>query len=363
VLTPNSIFEEIKIDKDSMLEMCYWCFLKYQIDPSSRQGLGGREDKIGSFIDRFSNNIINWLIFKNIFKAKSYTVESDFFFYSQKSAKKGADVLGIKKNNGELIPFFQFNNTAWEKVISEAPFIEVKGLRKNQNLAHLGLPQFARDHFYCYVETDFDEHYLLNLFDKEIYNYSKSMEMNPIYIKDNTKGIILSPSSLSPPSKIGSLRLLGIYKGTEIEEHFTKCEGGVKPYYLSSIEELSEKDKRKHKNFVSIKLTNGKYNHNPCKSDGFIPFYLSNKKLLISDKNSYKSYMVLKINEETEINKYLLKPGIYKLIFKKFERSSKETEYINYKSILNHNNQLENYLTDCTKELINLIDQIALSTD
>ena len=61
------MYEEIKITNKDMLPLLYWCFLKYRFDPSSRQGIGGREDKIGGFIDRFSNQSINWLLFDNIF--------------------------------------------------------------------------------------------------------------------------------------------------------------------------------------------------------------------------------------------------------------------------------------------------------
>ena len=351
-------FEEILIDEKSMREMFYWCFLKFKLDPVSRQGRGGVEDKIGAFIDRFSNNCVNWLIFRHLFNGKGYTADADFFLYRYKSAKKSPDIIGIKKDNGQTIPFCFFNKSIWEMADDKMPFIEVKGLRKSQALAHLGSPQFNENNYFCYVETDFDEHYLLTAFKDDILSFADSMKMDPAYIKDNSSGVLISPPELEMPKSIGTIRLLGIYKGSEIKTHFTECASGVNPWYLVSIEEASSEDISKHTEFLSQKTTDGRYEYKCDVTNKFLPFYVDKNELVISKKN-FLSYIVIKIKEKTLINHYSLEPGIYKVNFKKFSRSSKETEYLNYKSMLDHKFKgFQRSPKDSTGDLIMLIDRL-----
>lgn len=359
----DDLYEELSIDKDAMLEMIYWCFLKFRIDPTSRQGIGGIEYKIGGFIDRFSNTCVNWLIFRHILKNKDYEVDSDYFIYKEKSAKKSPDILGIKKKNGQVIPFCKFNDTKWEMVNEEMPFIEIKALRKTQNLAHLGEPQFSTNHFFCYVETDFDEHYLLNFFEKKIYESANAMKMSSSYIKNNSRNIIIEPPFLSAPQKIGTIKLLGIYKGEEIKKEFTPCEDGFSPYYLSTVEIISEADLDKRTEFIKVNVINGKYEHKPDpNTSSHIPFYVNQDNFYIADKKKILSKLLIKVERETYINEFLIPVGFATIIFKKFSRSKNETEYINHKFIIDQRNDMGHKAPkDSTEELINIIDKISKS--
>ena len=359
-MSNTNLYEEISIDKDAMLEMIYWCFLKFTIDPTSRQGIGGIEYKIGGFIDRFSNTCVNWLIFRHILKNKEYMVDSDYFIYKEKSAKKSPDILGIKNKNGQVIPFCKFNETKWEMVNDEMPFIEIKALRKSQNLAHLGEPQFSTNHFFCYVETDFDEHYLLNFFENKIYEFSKAMKMSDSYITNNSQNVIITPPSLSPPTKIGTIKLLGIYKGDEIKKQFTACEEGNSPWYMSSFEILTEADLKKGVEFNKVEVIDGKYEHKLGPSSSHIPFYVNQDSFYISTQKKTLSKLVIKVERETYINNCLIPIGFATIVFKKFERSKKETEYINHKFIIDQKNDMGHKgLLDSTEELINIMDKIS----
>jgi hypothetical protein len=343
-----------------MLEMIYWCFLKYTIDPTSRLGIGGIEYKIGGFIDRFSNTCVNWLIFRHILKNKNYIVDSDYFIYKEKSAKKSPDILGIKNKNGQVVPFCKFNDTKWEMVNEEMPFIEIKALRKTQNLGALGEPQFATKHFFCYVETDFDEHYLLNFFENKIYEFSKAMKMSDSYITNNSQNVIITPPSLSPPTKIGTIKLLGIYKGDEIKKQFSAWGEGEKPYYLSSVEILDESSLKKNAVFSKVDVIDGKYEHKLSSTSSHIPFYINQNSFYVSNQKKILTKLVIKVERDTYINNFLIPPGFATLIFKKFDRSKKETEYINHKFIIDQKNGIGHKgLRDSTDELIDIMDKIS----
>ena len=94
--------------------------MKFKLDPSSRQGTGGREDKIGGFIDRFSNSCVNWVIFNHLLRNDNFHIDPDYFFYNKKSAKRCADIIGLKGQSGKLVPF-----TFFEK---EVPSISIFNL-------------------------------------------------------------------------------------------------------------------------------------------------------------------------------------------------------------------------------------------
>lgn len=354
---PNNIFDEVRIQVKDFLPMLYWCFIKYQIDPASRQGVGGREDKIGSFIDRFSNQCVNWLIFNHILSSYSLSVDPDFFFYNEKSAKKCADILGVRKQ-GNLYPFTVFDKTEWSH-IDGMPFIEIKSLRKDQNLASLGTPQYDNNHYYCYVETDFDEFYLLKVFEDTIFKSKNLMNMDPLYIKNNSKNIILNNQSLSKPKDIGSMRLINVIKGDEIKKHFLECPDQFKPYYLNDV--ISHNQKLHSKmNDYPIKIIDGKIDFDTDTRLKHIQFYISNDdvKEIHNKKQRPKSSMLIKCDKQFNINHKIFKPGTYRLEFKEFDRKRKETEYCNYKDALKYQENDKNFPKSSVKELIEKIIKI-----
>ena len=206
------MFEKIEITKKDFLPLLQWCLVKFKLDPTSRQGIGGREDKIGGFIDRFSNQCVNWLIFNHILSNENFGVDPDMFFYNAKTAKKCADVIGIKGEDGKLVTLTYFDKDKWVHK-KNAPFVEVKTVRKSQYCSGLGLPQYDDNHYYVYVESEFNELYLYNFFETFP---EENLNMSESYIKDNSENIITKPV-LDLPDNIATLRLLGIYKGHELK--------------------------------------------------------------------------------------------------------------------------------------------------
>lgn len=355
----SNIFDEIKIETKDFLPMLYWCFVKFQIDPTSREGIGGRKDKIGGFIDRFSNQCVNWLIFNHILKPYDISVDPDFFFYNAKSAKKCADILGVRKDN-KLYPFTLFNKDSWEH-IDGMPFIEIKALRKSQNLAHLGTPQFSDDHYYCYVETDFDDLYLLKIFQEALYENKKLMYMDPGYIKDNSLNIIFNHfEELTEPKYIGTMKLINVINGNEIKKHFLECAEGVKPYYFDSFEQIDESAINSKMRKFPIDVKDGKILFNAESRSKHISFYIdkSDIKEIHNGSQIFAGNMKIYSEESFHINHIEIPQGYVKLNFKKFDRSRKETEYCNYKNaLLYHENDLT-FPKSSLCELINKIIQI-----
>ena len=325
----SHIFKEIDIKTKDFFPMLYWCMSKFILDPSSRQGIGGREDKIGGFIDRFSNQCINWLIFNHILSDFKISVDPDYFFYDKKSAKKCPDILGVKKN-GRLFPFTLFNKDIWEHV-EGMPFIEIKALRKDQNLAALSTPQFDKNHYYCYVETDFDQLYLLNIFQETLLDHHRNMIMDSGYIKDNSQNIIQACSPLKKPSRIGTMKLINIIKGDQVQKHFMKCEEGIKPYYYDSFESIEESSLKSTYKKNPISIENGRIKFERSERDLNIPFYIEDNdvKEVHNNKNFAKSSLKIYSKKPFFLNNEKIPSGYSNLKFKKFDRAKKETEYCN----------------------------------
>lgn len=349
-------YDEIEITTEDFLPYLKWCLLKFQNDPSSRRGTGGIEYKIGGFLDRFSNQCINWILFNHLLKNKDFKIDPDYFLYAKTSAKKCADIIGLCAKNGKKIPLSYFNKTKWEHV-EGAPFIELKTLRRDQKIAHLGMTQYNDNNYYAYVESHFDELYLFKLiqgFDSQ----SHDITMSSVYIKDNSENILLSPEII-PPEKIATIRLLGIYKGKDLKEHNLEFPQGKKPRYVSEIKKINENEMKipKEKQILeSISTQRFIYDpKNECNNE-WLPIYTDGKSIDLiyhKTKEKTKGHMFIRVNRNTFLNEYALDSGLYRIIFKVFDRSGKETELFNHKSIYdskNHRN--DSHPKDCTNELI-----------
>jgi len=335
------MFEKIEITKKDFLPLLQWCLIKYKLDPASRQGIGGREDKVGGFIDRFSNQCVNWIIFNHILSSEKISVDPDMFFYNAKSAKKCADIIGIKGENDKLVPLSYFVKDEWVHE-DNAPFVEVKTVRKSQYCSGLGLPQYDDNHYYVYVESEFDELYLYNFFEK---SSEENLEMSDRYIKDNSENIIKSPV-LSLPNNIGTLRLLGIYKGHELKKHNLEYKQGQHPRYISSIESFNLEDIPENKKTCNTLINDKRFIYEPIDNDykEFLPIYNDGASIeLVHGEQKTMTYIYINVINKCFLNEYSLEKGYYKVSFKRFMRSSKETEIINHKSVYDSTNNKSNH--------------------
>ena len=69
----------------------------------------------------------------------------------------------------------------------------------------------------------------------------------------------------------------------------------------------------------------------------------------------FKGNAIVKITGEVKLNNELIGDGYYKIIFKKFDRSSKKKEYIGDKSVF------DNLAKDVSDELIKKFDKLVKS--
>tara|TARA_B100000787_G_C16180779_1_gene291679 strand:+ start:748 stop:1830 length:1083 start_codon:yes stop_codon:yes gene_type:complete len=346
-------YETIEITKEDFLPYLHWCLIKFQIDPSSRRGIGGVNHKIGGFIDRFSNQCVNWIIFNHLLRNEKFKVDPDYFFYREKSAKKCADIIGLKGENGKVVPLTYFNKTEWVH-INNAPFIEVKTLRKDQQIAHLGMTQYRDNNYFVYVESDFDELYLFNLIEGFL-EKDFDMSMNEIYVKDNSDNVLLS-SKVERPNKIATIRLMGTYKGADLKEHNLEFPMGKNPRYIGSIEKVNEKDTINPNKRIATKITDERFIYDPWeeKLNEWLPIYTkANSIQMIHKERKTKGYLFIEVEEPCFLNEHHLEKGFYKINFKILDRSGKETEIFNHKSVydnVNHNYPV--FPDDRTDELI-----------
>jgi len=345
-------YETIEVTKEDFLPYLHWCLIKFQNDPSSRRGIGGVNHKIGGFIDRFANQCVNWIIFNHLLRNEKFKVDPDYFFYKEKSAKKCADIIGLKGEYG-IVPLTHFNKTEWVH-INKAPFIEVKTLRKDQQIAHLGLTQYHDDNYFVYVESEFDELYLFNLIEGFL-ERDFDMSMNEIYVKDNSDNIILTPK-VEKPNKIATIRLMGIYKGSDLKEHNLEFPMGKNPRYIGSVEKINEEDTINLNKRLSTKIKDERFIYDPLEErlNEWLPIYTkSNSIKMIHKERKTKGYLFIEVEEPCFLNEHKLEKGFYRINFKVLDRSGKETEIFNHKSVydqVNHNYSV--FPNDRTDELI-----------
>jgi len=350
-------YQTIDIKKEDFYPLIYWALNKFTLDPQSRRSPGKKDDKLGGFIDRFANQSVNWIIFNHLLKDKSYKITPDYFLYSQKGAKNCADILGLIKDD-EIIPFTKFATDKWNH-LPDKPFVEVKTFREDQNLITVGDTQLEPEHYYCLVESNFDEHYLLNFFSDDIYNYFDHLKIHDQLIEDDSNNVMLQPFEIKKAKSIGKVRLLGIYKGDELKKISTQADPKVHPYYLDCVKKLENKT-FKEDAFKVVKYEDNlfdfsKYN----KDETYIKFFINSNSINLNQKYPKNGPTIKNSLPSFEINFMNFDAGIYKVEHKKFERVSNKIEFISYKNLVDNKfNGGKTLIKDCTSELISVFDQI-----
>ncbi len=343
-------YNKIELSKEDLRKIIYFILMKFRSDALHVQGTSSKRDFLGGYIERWFNKIAETVIFNELLKNKDYEIVSDYFLYANDSDKNAPDILGLKKSNKQIIPFVQYNEGTWTRC-EDLPRIEIKAIRKDQALLGIREPQMIDD-YYMFIESDLEEDYLNTIFEKEIFNkkYLKELEIQKEFIKSDSKNQLIPHSEMKQTEKIGSMRLIGIYTLEEIKNKFTLCTKGVKPYYFSSI---TQEFKIKIKDMLEkerILLNNGMCNYK-YENEIYLPFNIQgDNNLSVIKKNKGSFY----INSDKPLNIEGIKtnPGITKIEFKKFDRSSNWDENIALKSFI------EAMGNDSTDELINLFDTI-----
>lgn len=214
---------DVKLERDFLLKNLYWTVNKFIKDPDHKQQNSSREDLIGGFFDRWINRIPEYLIFNELLP-EGYFPVVDNFIYTDKISKNAPDIIGIKSKHEKYFPFAKFNNNRWE-LLPDAPFIEMKVFRENQNLITIPSSQFDLEKYYAIVESYVPEDYLISIFCDEFFD---DQNLNFLYNSDIKQNFVNGdiglnePKLLRKPKDLGGFRLLGIYKGQELYK-FGKC--------------------------------------------------------------------------------------------------------------------------------------------
>ena len=332
---------KIDITKEDLISMIYFIISKFEFDIFHMQGTSSKVDLLGGFIDRWINRIPEVLIFnKMLLKDKDYKVINDYFVYGNDSDKNAPDVLGIKINNDKIVKFAEFIDTTWKKTTG-MPWIEVKTFKKNQKMFTIRDTQMEDEHYYVMTESDISPNYLKILFQEVIFDkkYYENIIMDEIFIKSNNKSSLQQPKKVEKYNKetIGTIKLLGIYKGKDIKKIANLYSPGFKPYYFNGVETI---ENARGVNFESPMMNEESADYSESewiikkdvlKIKDTINVYGENLDNIIVAKKNKSSWYVTVVND-CEINEFKLeKNKRYKFIFTKFDRSSNWNEYITLK--------------------------------
>lgn len=342
-------YPEIEITRDDLKRIVYFIVMKFKADSLHMQGTSAKRDLVGGYIERWFNKIAETVVFDDLLSKKSYNVVADYFIYGNDSEKNAPDIIGLRKNTGEIIPFVKYNNGTWDTELG-MPRIEVKVIRKDQMLISVREPQMIDD-YYVFIESDLEPDYLTAIFEEETFSdeYFKDLEMSAEFIGEDSGNQIIKHEKVKKSEKIGTMRLVGVYKKDDLRRNTTRCDKGIKPYYFA--------------NATNVEFKGGSIGFLPVGSDGlfcyeikgevYLPMSireLDSEKIEIFKKN--KGSVYIKADKEIFINGVRVNPGIVKIDFKKFDRSSSWSENISLRYVL------ENYGNDSVDELIGLFDEI-----
>ena len=318
-------YPQIEITDDELKKIVYFTTMLFKADSLHMQGTSAKSDLIGGYLERWVNKSAESIIFDELLKDKSYEAVCDYFLYSGKDVQKNApDILGLKNNNGAHIPFVKFKDSKWVRVEGR-PRIEVKVMRKNQYLATVREPQMIDD-FYVFIESDLEPDYLTSLFDTNVFDdkYFNELSMDDSFIESDTENNLLTHVKPNRASKVGTMRLMGIYTKEEFKRLSILLAKSESPYYLQRSEAHSGlriygvcDEQLAVSEEGLVVYSNGE--------DGprYIPFLVedcSSRSLKLLGKS--KSTAIIKTEEKIKINGQEFDPGFIKLCFTKFERGS-----------------------------------------
>lgn len=329
----------------------YWTICKFKED-EFHYGIVGKRDLIGGFFDRWLNRAPEFLIFDKLLQDRSYSIVLDNFLYGQDTEKNSPDVIGIKTNEGRIIKFTEFVDGSW-KHIEDMPFIEVKTFRKDQKLVNLWETQYNEDHYYVFVESNVIDDYITALFQEDLFadEIFDSLKTPEDFIKSDSKQQIITPKKLKRPINLGFFKLIGVFKGSEVKNKCMLVTGGREPQKPLTLDAIEQVPISKIKDRKSI--PSGLYKYINTKDEESLPMAVKlgpNSSCGIVQDGIQTIY--IQVKGTAQINDALLEEGFYKVKFKRFEKSSRKSEYMGYKCIF------ETDAVDVTSELIYKFDSV-----
>ena len=342
---------EVKFEEKDLKRLIYWIVCKFKEDEFHHQASSTKQDLIGGFFDRWFNRAPEFLIFRKLLENKDYDVAIDNFLYGQDTKKNAPDIIGLQQNSKVLVKFAVFKDGEWVQ-LKDMPLIEVKTFRKTQSLSAVGHTQMSSDHYYVFVESHVREDYLITLFKESVFDEEirKSLLGNKEFIESDANNQIIELPKLKIEKDLGYFKLIGIFKGETVKKYSILVgidESGKpkKPRYFDKVEKTNAIE---HELDETLKEGIFKEENN------YVPFYVKyvgqNSKATIVKR--LKSYFIINVEGEIDINGNIVKDGYYKILFKVFDRSSRKKEFIGDKRVF------EIFAENSQEELIKRFDAL-----
>lgn len=342
----QNMYPEIEITDEDLREIVYFILMKFQSDGLHIQGTSSKRDLLGGYIERWFNKSAETIVFNKLLENKPYKVIPDYFLYGNDSDKNAPDLLGLEVKN-KVIPFVKYRDGTWEN-ISNMPRVEVKVVRKDQYLVGVREPQMIDD-YYVFIESDLSEDYLARLFADEVFSekYFKNLQTKDEFIASDKDSQIIPHNQYRKPEKIGTYRLLGIYKRDDFKNGTVLCGKKVSPLYFSNAENIEVRGDI----IETIAVKNEVFSYSYA-GNVYLPMHISGTdKIKVVKKN--KTTFYLETPKQLKINGVPVNAGRVKISFKLFERSSNWEENVITK------NMLPLVIKDSTQELISIFDKIS----
>ena len=149
---------------------------------------------------------------------------------------------------------------------------------------------------------------------------------------------------------------MGVYKGIDLKEHNLEFPMGKNPRYIASVEKINEEDTINFNKFQSTKIKDDRFIYDPLEErlNEWLPIYTkSNSIKMIHKERKTKGYLFIEVEESCFLNEYKLEKGFYRINFKVLDRSGKETEIFNHKSVYDKvNHHYSVFPNDRTDQLL-----------
>ena len=344
----------LKITPEKLIEAVYFAMQMFRSDSIHLQGTSTKRDLIGGYIDRWINKVAERIIFDWILEERSYSAVTDYFLYRNSEAN-APDILGLKKDDGKVLPFVHFDKDRWASVPA-MPRIEVKVLRKDQQLMGIREPQMIDD-YYVFIESDIAGDYLTTLFEEQAFDDAilSRLAMPDEFIKDNSLGNLVDHFPMRRNSIIGTLRLIGTYSTEGIRNNTTLCAKQVSPYYFDNAMNTDNPPKQQSRCGKLVRGDDGLFRYSPSRADQtvYLPIIIDSEEKEFKVIKRFKTSVHFHLKKPARINGMPLVPGTAKITFKKFDRSSSWDENIATQYVFT------NTAKDETLEMLKVFDQIS----
>lgn len=311
--------------------------------------LGAKSDSIGGIFDRFINLIPESIVFdkgilKEISDEKEVKVISDFYIYDPKKAGIAPDVFGLSINN-KTVPFVKYDD-GWVAV-DGMPQIEVKTFKNKDYMVSLR-DQNYKEKYLVLVDSNLRIDYLIPFMDKEIFSnqvYEELLKIDSsVFIQKDTHNMLQNVDEVKYDfDTLGELTILKITRVDKFKEYSMLLEEGISPQWIDFV----EKYERTVNSRIDIKLsdlceiresglcrlTKKWYDLTNNKNLATLDFYCSNidniKVIKINKTNIY-----IEVLDGCYLNNYKLEKGIYKVVYKSFDRGNGQKEYFLQKDLI-----------------------------